>query len=362
MARRGPRPKPWFRDQTESWYVTINGDQVPLGTDEGAAYEEFYRLMAARGESPEAGGDITVQRLQAVWLVARAREDADSTMENYRSYSKRFLKYAGHLKARDLKPYHVEEWVAELDAKYLKDAGRPWSQSTRAIAMTIIKAMTSWADDKGYLDRDPLRKLKPPPIERRDPITLKEATGIMETVRPEIQDALRVLLTTGVRPGELCSMTVERTRLDQRKAVVIGKSGRRTVHLGAPASEVLRQLIERRRRGYLLIDMLDEPMSVNALERCVVRARRKLSEEWFGGGKPMELEHITPHCFRGLFATEALRAGVPMFEVSKLLGHKDPTILAKHYASPDDEMLHAAAELATRRYDNSAGTTPDPPG
>ena len=52
------RPEPWHRKQNDSWYVCLNGTQVPLdvkGLDnKDAAYEAFYKLMATEGLMPPA--------------------------------------------------------------------------------------------------------------------------------------------------------------------------------------------------------------------------------------------------------------------------------------------------------------------
>ena len=44
-------PKPWFRAQTKSWYVKLNGVQHPLGFDKKEADKNFHRLMAGEGLS-----------------------------------------------------------------------------------------------------------------------------------------------------------------------------------------------------------------------------------------------------------------------------------------------------------------------
>ena len=44
-------PKPWFREQTRSWYVKIDGVQHPLGRDKKEADRQFHRLMAGEGLS-----------------------------------------------------------------------------------------------------------------------------------------------------------------------------------------------------------------------------------------------------------------------------------------------------------------------
>jgi hypothetical protein len=41
-------PKPFFRKFTQSWYVTFNGRQHPLGKDEDAAWQKYHELMASR--------------------------------------------------------------------------------------------------------------------------------------------------------------------------------------------------------------------------------------------------------------------------------------------------------------------------
>ena len=39
-------PKPWFRPSRNVWYVTIDGVQHNLGSDESRAFEHYHRLMA----------------------------------------------------------------------------------------------------------------------------------------------------------------------------------------------------------------------------------------------------------------------------------------------------------------------------
>ena len=43
MART---PKPWFREDRQSWFVTINGERINLGPDEEEAKRQFHELMA----------------------------------------------------------------------------------------------------------------------------------------------------------------------------------------------------------------------------------------------------------------------------------------------------------------------------
>ena len=40
--------KPFFREQTQSWYCSINGNQFSLGKNKTEANEKFYELMGKK--------------------------------------------------------------------------------------------------------------------------------------------------------------------------------------------------------------------------------------------------------------------------------------------------------------------------
>jgi hypothetical protein len=48
------QPKPFYRTQTPSFYVQIDGRQIDLGPDEAEAYRRWHLLMAGADESVTA--------------------------------------------------------------------------------------------------------------------------------------------------------------------------------------------------------------------------------------------------------------------------------------------------------------------
>ena len=42
--------KPFFREQTKSWYCSINGKQISLGKSKTEAFQKFYDLMGRKDE------------------------------------------------------------------------------------------------------------------------------------------------------------------------------------------------------------------------------------------------------------------------------------------------------------------------
>ena len=45
-------PKPWFREDRQAWFVTVNGKRHHLGLDEKEAKRKFRELMAAPEPKP----------------------------------------------------------------------------------------------------------------------------------------------------------------------------------------------------------------------------------------------------------------------------------------------------------------------
>lgn len=336
MAKRGRIPKPWPRKSTGTWYVTLDGKQIPLGKTKREATAEFARVMASSGR-PLIVKNPTVSQLADLWLADREREVKPITLERYRRIAETWTEFAGDLHTNELKPYHVQQW---LDRRKL-------NQSSRHLQITIVRAITRWATEQGYLDRDPLVTLKRPAILRRSPVTAEQLERALEVANPTNRELLTVLVLTGIRPGELASLAVERIDLDAGQAVVEGKSGIRTIQLSSAACEAIRPLVERAKEGPLWPGINSE----------------KVTDRILWVGRQAGLTKFSAHRIRGLYATEAIRRGVDSLLVSKLLGHKDPSIVARHYAAPDQAMMREAAEKASIRpaTPEAPATTAQPP-
>src|SRR5262245_34714684 len=99
-----------------------------------------------------------------------------------------------------LKPYHVTQW---LDA-------HEWNQSTRRGGIISVKRVFNWAVDEGYLDNSPIKRLKKPPVNRRDVVLGPEQQkAIYAAARGQcFKDFVFAMQETGCRPGEVAKVTV----------------------------------------------------------------------------------------------------------------------------------------------------------
>jgi integrase/recombinase XerD len=107
-------------------------------------------------------------------------------------------------------------------------------------AADILKRLGSVLEENDYFETNPLRKLGRPKVTRftRVPFTVQEVNALWgacaRTQHPARDEALfLLLLDTGLRIGEACTLRLDRLNLESRQATVLGKGRReRTVPIG----------------------------------------------------------------------------------------------------------------------------------
>ena len=99
-------PKPWFRQQTQSWYVKINGVQHSLGNDKKAADKQYHRLMAGEGLAIPMR-DVSLAGLIEQFLADSSQDITPKTVEWYLGFLDDFVQRYPSLKPKEIAPCHV---------------------------------------------------------------------------------------------------------------------------------------------------------------------------------------------------------------------------------------------------------------
>ena len=143
------------------------------------------------------------------------------------------------------------------------------------------------------------------------------------------------LLETGVRPGELCSVTLSNINWDTNEIEVVGKTGERVVNITAKTRRILQEYFKTERKygsSYFFVDRLGKPMNTIKLRTLF----NNLSRRNFG-------ERLYPYLFRHTFASAAIKNGVDLMSVSSMMGHKSITT-TQIYLHPDKRHIKEAVE------------------
>jgi len=369
MARR---PKPGFRKARQAWFVTIAGVQHNLGPNKGEAYELFYQLMRQprdRRVSPHSLVAIIDEFLD--WVQ---RHRSPESYEAYRYRLQRFAERYPNLSPGRLRPHHVEKWADSYDIK----------QTTRRNYLRAVKRCMKWARRQGYIDANPIEDLEVPAAESKEVvITPDEFEQLLSYVRDEtFRDLVVTAWETGCRPQEV--LRVESRHVDlANQRWVFGKSEAkmkrfsRVVYLTDEAAAITRRLVLKHPEGPLFRNSRGAPWTTMAVNCGFIRLQQrigiaemerrgeKITDEDVASILPtlkatktvrgqqvgkseseLKLEarqklryrratQLAPkyclYALRHSWATNALQRGLDPLTVAILMGHKDPSMLAKVY-------------------------------
>lgn len=132
------------------------------------------------------------------FLKHAERVNSERTHKWYKTNLKSFHQFVGEIKALDIRPYHVDNWIAD---RYPNTK----NGSTLAHAMRPVVRVLNRAQKTGRIDRPPLQGMSLPKVTTRDIDLSPEQYAKLLTLAKHqtIRDAVETMWHTGCRPQEL---------------------------------------------------------------------------------------------------------------------------------------------------------------
>ncbi|MDA0834663.1 MAG: tyrosine-type recombinase/integrase [Planctomycetota bacterium] len=369
MARR---PKPWYRKDRRAWFVTIDGTRHNLGPDKKAAHELFHQLMSQPQKRSVPSGSVV--EIIDTFLEWCSNHRAPDTYEWYRFRLQAFAERYPDLRTAELKPFHVQEW---LDAFNL-------STGSKRNYCRAIKRCMRWAHQQGYVDHNPIIHMEQPESGTRDVLVSADEFEKMLALVPnrDFHELLTITWETGCRPQE--SLHVEARHADFKNSRWVippretkGKALPRVVYLTDSALAITRRLVLKHPTGKLFRNSNGKAWTTDAVNCAFVRLQIRMGKESMRqrgivveneaieafskqlashrvvGGKTVQKTNaeirqeakrkltnrlackfgtkLSLYALRHSWATHALERGVDSLTVAVLMGHKDPSTLARVY-------------------------------
>ena len=224
--------------------------------------------------------------------------------------------------------------------QYLSDyqSDRGSSKITIDNIRRIFSSFFSWLEDEEYIVKSPIRRIHKVKFGRtvKDTFTDEELEHIRDSCDNVRNLAIiDILISTGIRVGELVRLNRSDIDFTGRECVVFGKGeSERLVYFDARTKLHLQEYISQRNDDNpALFVTLHKPtrrLSINGVETML----KSLEES-------THIDNIHPHKFRRTMATRAIDKGMPIEQVQKLLGHVriDTTL---HYAMVNQENVKNA--------------------
>lgn len=182
----------------------------------------------------------------------------------------------------------------------------------------ILSSFFSWLEDEDYIRKNPVKRIH----KIKSIKTIKQAytDENIETLKDSCtylrnRVIIELLASTGMRVGELVTLTRSSVDFDNKECIVLGKGGKqRKVYFDSKTKLHLKTYLSTRTDdcSSLFVSLLApfNPLNISGVEIML----RKL-------GKKANIENVHPHRFRRTLATKAIGKGMPVEQVQVLLGH-----------------------------------------
>lgn len=339
-GRRGA-PDIWWWEARGQWYTTLRGKQHKLGKEEQAARIKFAELLleqptAQPVQPPTPAAEVTALEVCDRFLKWSKAHKKTPTFKWHNHFLQSwFESIPSRLKAVDVRPHHVQSWV---------DA-RGWKDTTANRAISVVQRAFSWGEQQGLLETNRIRRMQKPSMKRHEvALTAKQIKPlILEASTEALKTAIRTLAATGMRPKEFRHLEIRHLDPPNRRAVLQWSEGKgeriRVIYFSRDAWKIVRKAAGKRKEGAVFLNSRGKPWTMNALRTAFYRL-----------GIAAKVAKLKPGTMRHSFATNALAGGMDALTVSLLMGHSDPSTIARQYQhlTQRPDVLRKAIEKADK--------------
>ena len=265
-------------------------------------------------------GDPIENVLKAFIVSKKVNGASDRTLKYYgfiiRKFFDRVQKRTDEITTNDIRVYFAKR---EIDDRV--------TATTRNNERRVLCSFFQWATDEELIHKNPMRKISKIKgrKEQKKAFDALELEKIRNGCKTEKETAIiEILISTGCRVSELCGITVDEINGDS--VTVHGKGNKdRTCYLTAKAQLAI--------NAYMSTDFYQKRIKLGS---PYLFPRENISDgEYFKQMATNSVQHITkrigeetgvekchPHRFRRTCATMALNRGMPIEQVSQMLGHE----------------------------------------
>ncbi len=244
----------------------------------------------------------------------------------------------GKMRLDEIDKNTILNWFDRYSKRYPGGANR---------VIEVLSAILNHGVRREIIPRNPARYIiKNPKINRNRFLSDEERSRLLnalDQLSPKQQrnaDMLRLMLFTGCRKGEVLSLQWDEVQGNILK-LKDSKTGARTVWLSDDAKAVIaRQNLS--------------PVYVFPSPRDAAKPLFDITGFWMNLRNKTDLKDVRMHDLRHSFASQAVRQGVALPVISKLLGHSSLSMTMR-YTHVSDADTEAAAERIGKRINEMLG-------
>lgn len=312
-------------DVTESLVGQLQSEDIEVVSDEMLIALRDYEVTRRTTELVRYDGfnEALIKRYKACLVIAGK---SPKTIEQYeRIVKKLFLA---------LQKNFIDMTVSDLRYFLAIEKSRGVSNRTLENTRVMISAFFTWMLDEDIIEKNPCRPIKPIRYTKkvRRPFSSVEIDAMRAACRRVKWRAIfEMLLSSGVRVSELCSMKVSDIDFDTLTVTVKNGKGakQRVTYINEITKKyLLEYLTTRSMEGeYLFYNNGKRPLQPGGVRDIL----RRLAEE-------ADVQNVHPHRFRRTLATSLAFRGMDIQEIAKLLGHANINTTLEYIYTSDAQV------------------------
>ena len=325
------------------WWMRFNfeGQQVrkSTGTSDKKLAERIYHKVL--GEIAERrwfeklpGEDKTFREMMEKYLAEHVSKMKSE--RSFRGYANNLLSFFGDYMLSEITPRLINEYKVKRRGDGVKPASINRELATMKKAFNL--ALKEWE----WVKENPVARVSmEKENNKRDRwLTFEEEKKLLKKCPLWLRYFTILALHTGMRLGELLSLTWKGVDLTRKTITVLeSKNGeKRTIPMNNTILNILKLIGKVRfiKTDHVFYSKSHTPMDARNVRRSFQNAL-----------KGSEIEGFRFHDLRHTFATRLVQAGVDIYKVQILLGHKTPS-MTQRYAHHYPESLRDGVEILDR--------------
>jgi integrase len=253
----------WWNSAKGRWFLSIEKTgggyrQVNLGDDHDKALEKWHRIEAGIDDAqpatpfgPSGTGDaVLIGELAEAFLINIEPKISPKRFSITKRYILEFMKAFGGDPVAKLRIGGVAKIEAWLQSR------TTWG--SKGDAVSRIKQLFNWSVEQNYLSKSPVAALARPEWGKRFSwFTPEQVAAILANSNEHFARGFRMLLLTGCRPDEICTLTAANFFDGERPYLLVKHKNQK--HTGKPrkvllvpeAAEIVREQVAKYPTGRL---------------------------------------------------------------------------------------------------------------
>jgi integrase/recombinase XerC len=270
--------------------------------------------MQPKAPRPESWLDM-----MPAWTAhMRSARRSPRTIE-LRTYQVRRFFLATGLEVRDVKLDHLRNYMDNPK----------WKPNTCQVVRSSLAGFFSFANDEGYLKKNPSRRLASPKVPNGipKPASDQAVADALEKAKPMVRLMVQLGMYVGLRAMEIAQVRTDDVTITSEGATlrIVGKGSKTRI---VPISDETAELIIYNPEGYVFPGRIEGHIAPATVSRYVSLVLPP---------------GVTCHKLRHRYATRAYRhSGHNLLALQRLMGHASPATTSG-YADVDDDELWATS-------------------